>query len=68
MVKSNPIFGMILIILGCIILAGFLVQVIVPALFLILALYLINYGLIMRNMPHLSYYLKLWWFKINRFM
>ncbi|KKP29521.1 MAG: hypothetical protein UR12_C0006G0008 [candidate division TM6 bacterium GW2011_GWF2_30_66] len=65
---NNPVFGMILIIFGCAILVAILLPVLIHLLFLLLALYLINYGLIMRNMPHLSYFIKLWWFQIKRFM
>lgn len=66
--SNNPVFGMILLILGCAILVAILFPILIHLLFLFLALYLINYGLIMRNMPHLSYFIKLWWFQIKRFM
>jgi len=66
MTRSDNILGLILIIVGVILLITSLSPLIVPILFVLLALWLINYGMRMRQMPPLTLIAMSWWSRFRR--
>lgn len=67
-VRKNPILGLILIILGIFFLLASLHPILANVVIFAFALFVINYGLAMRNMPNLFYFIKMLWSQIKRFM
>jgi len=66
MTRSDNILGIVLIIIGVVLLIMSLAPLIVPVLFVLLALYLINYGMRMRRMPPLTLIAMSWWSRFRR--
>jgi len=66
MTRSDSVLGIILIVIGVVLLIMALSPLIFPVMLVLLAFYLINYGMKLRRMPPLIVIASSWWSRFGR--